>query len=174
MPDLQGTVSYLRLNVLKYFFFNHCIPFSFSVWWYSHITISRQQENCFSLSSSLSSFCKTVKRCFLFPSWEPCPVTWLKVKLAERERELLLGSGWKSLLSGRHKCSYFFHKHFTRQGTLKRNDSKNYWKINEDPCSLVFYGSPAFLSSAVFTQQVNLLLKNMKSSSTGLLKGKRP
>lgn len=118
---------------------------------------------------------KTVFLCLLLcPSREPCPVTWLKLKLVERECELLLGSVWKSLLSGRHKCSYFFHKHFTRQGTLKRNDSKNYWKINEDPCSLVFYGSPAFLSSAVFTQQVNLLLKNMKSSSTGLLKGKRP
>jgi len=97
-------------------------------------------------------------------------MTQLKLKLVERECELLLGSGCKSLLSGRQKSVPTFS---TRQGTLKRNDSKNYWKINEDPRSLVFYGSPAFLSSAIFTQQVNLLLKNMKSSSTSLLKGKR-
>lgn len=172
---MQGTVSYLRLNVLKYFLFFFFTIVSHLVFLFDNIVILPSVDNK-----------KTVFLCLLlcppfvkqlnnfFPSREPCPVTWLKLKLVERECELLLGSGWKSLLSGRHKCSYFFHKHFTRQGTLKRNDSKNYWKINEDPCSLVFYGSPAFLSSAVFTQQVNLLLKNMKSSSTGLLKGKRP
>lgn len=41
----------------------------------------------------------SVKR-FPFHSWEPCPITQLKLNLVEREWELLSGSGWKSLLSG--------------------------------------------------------------------------
>lgn len=96
--DFQRTVSSLNLNISYFFIYFMIVPYlSYA---FSNVVTLPSSDNKKIGFFFVFLLWKSVKQCFPFHSWEPCPITQLKLNLVEREWELLLGSGWKWLLGG--------------------------------------------------------------------------